>query len=405
MPPENKTDMTETHERPYDDEIDLVELAASLWGQKWVILGVMTLCIALGVVYALVRTPVYEYATTIEIGTRLVAGEPAPIEPPQSVVAKLEKNYIPEAIRTFESDLQTNGGEQRSLSVNTNSPSDTNLVVLTSESSEEFGKYYIPLHNRVLQRLARDHEREAKMERVRLENQLEEARRSLEELQDERILKVERSELETELSTAKNKLAQLKDQEELLKSEIENLDVQEEIVRKRLEELSGFVDQARSRRGEARQQVESGTDSMALMLIDNELQRDIDRQTELEERLLVKLPENRASLRSQLEDNQRQQTLQQEKIAALEARYEKLLLDQERRIPPAEARIAELETQLENLRNTQAVLPPQRSLKPVGTSGKVIVALSVILGGMLGLFAALGTMFFRSVREKLKSER
>ena len=394
--------MTDPSERPYDDEIDLVDLAASLWEKKWIILGVTALCAAIGVAYALVRTPVYEYSTTIEIGTRLVNGETVPIERSQTVVAKLEKNYIPEAIRTFERELQEDNGDFPGLSVNTNSPSNTNLVLLSSEGSEEVGKYYIPLHSRVLQRLAKDHEREAKMERIQLQNQLEEARRKLEELQDERVLKVERNELEAQLSSARNKLAQLKDQEQLIKAEIENLDVQEEIVRKRLEELSEFIERARSRRADAQQQVQDGTDSMALMLIDNQLQGDIDRQTTLEERLLVNLPETRTALRNKLEDNQREQTLQEEKITALEARYEKLLLDQARRIPPVEARVAELETRLETLRNTQAVLPPQQSLKPVGQGAKLIVALSIILGGMLGLFAAFGLMFSNSVREKLK---
>ena len=395
--------MTESHEHPYDDEIDLVELAASLWEKKWIILGVTALCAAIGVAYALVRTPVYEYSTTIEIGTRLIDGETLLIEPPQTVVAKLERNYIPEAIRTFERELQEDNGDGPNLSVNVGSPSNTNLAVLTSEGSDEIGEYYIPLHSRVLQRLVKDHERAAELERLRLENQIEEARRKLEELTDELVLKVERDELESQLTSARNKLAQLKDQEELLKGEIENLDVQEEIVRKRLEELAAFVEQARGRRSEVQQQVQGGTDGMALMLIEKELQRDIDRRTELEERLLVELPETRASLRSKLEDNQREQTFQEEKVAALKARYEKLLLDQQRLIPPAEARVAELETQLKNLRNTQAVLPPQQSLRPVaGQSGKLIVALSIILGGMLGLFAAFGLMFSNSVREKLK---
>lgn len=388
-----------------DDEIDLVELAAALWEKKWIIIGVTMVCTAIGLGYALIREPTHEYSTTIEIGTRLMAGETVPIERPQSVVAKLEKNYIPEAIRAFQDEITPDGEQNPLPDIRVESPENTNLVIMSSEGPRAAGDYHIPLHERVLQRLARDHERESRMERVRLQNELEAARRKLEELQDERVLKVERSQLKAQISSATNELAQLEDREELLKAEIENLDVQEDIVRNRLEELSGFVERARNRRTRAQEQVDSGTDSMALMLIDNELQRDIDRQTELEERLLVKLPEKRASLRKELEDNQRKQVLQQEEISALEAEYEKLVLDQERRIPPAQDRVSELETQIESLRSTQAVLPPQRSLKPVGQGGATILFLSIILGGMLGVFAAFGLMFRSSVAEKLNEEK
>lgn len=396
---------TESQSRHYDDEIDLAELAAAIWRRKWIVLGVMLACIALGVAYALTRDRIYEYSTTIEIGTRVVDGETRPIERPQTVLAKLEKNYIPEAIRTFEQESEESGGTGIRLNVATNSPENTNLVVLASEGPDELGRYYIPLHNRLLQRLSRDHARQAELQRLELKNQLQMAEQELARIKDERVLRVERDELKTKISAAKNSLEQLKDQAELITAELENMDVQEELIRSRLEELSAFVERARQRRSSAQTEVTDSTDSMALMLIDNELQRDIDRRTELEERLLVELPESRASLRNKLEENQRAQNLQEENIGALEAQYEKLLLDQEREVPRAEARVAELQTQVDTLRETEAVLPPQQSLDPVGQSRALIVALSVVLGAMLGLFAALASMFAGSVREHLSAKK
>lgn len=395
---------TEPQPRQYDDEIDLAELAAAIWRRKWIVLGVMLACIALGVGYALTRDRIYEYSTTIEIGTRVVESEARPIEPPQTVVAKLEKNYIPEAIRTFAQESKKNGGAGIRLNVRTNSPANTDLVVLTSEGPEELSQYYIPLHVRLLQRLSSDHARQAELQRLELQNQLRMAEQELERIKDERVLRVERDELNTKISAAKNSLEQLKDHNELITAELENLDVQEELIRARLEELSAFVERARQRRASAQTEVTDGTDSMALMLIDNELQRDIDRRTALEERLLVDLPESRTELRNKLEESQRAQNLQQENIGALEARYEKLLLDQEMEVPRAEAKVAELQTQFDTLRETRAVLPPRQSLDPVGQSRTLIVGLSVVLGAMLGLFAALASMFAGSVRENLSGK-
>ncbi|NEZ04119.1 hypothetical protein G4Y73_08130 [Wenzhouxiangella sp. XN201] len=388
----------------YEDEISLVDLAIGLWEQKWVVIGVAVLCTLLGVAYAVVRPLVYEYATTIEIGTRLEGSETQPVEPPGNVVAKLERNYIPEAIRTFEEELQEANGGSVNLRVSASSPRDTNLVVLTSEGADDLGDYYIRLHERVVGRLASDHERDTKLEQVRMRNQLEEAQLRLEELTDERVLKVERQELQNRIIAEQNKLENLAGQQELLEAELENLDVQEELVQNRLEELSEFIAGARERRAQTQTEVRGGAEGMALMLIDNELQRDIDRQTELEERLLVEIPESRASLRSQLADNQREQSLQRETIDALEAKYEKLLLDQEHRLPQARAKVEELETRLANLRETRAVLPPRQSLNPVGSGRSMIVVLSVVLGLVLGVFAALMVGFVGSVRKRLSSE-
>jgi capsular polysaccharide biosynthesis protein len=394
--------MNEANERKYEDEVSLVDLALVLWEQKWVVTGVVILCTLLGIAYTFVKSDTYEYSTTIEIGTRLEGDEARPIEPPGTVASKLERNYIPEAIRTYEQELiANNGGQQLSLGVHVTQPEDTSLVVLTSRATEQLGDYYIRLHSRVVDRIAEDHRRASELEQVRIENRLEEAELRLEELTDERVLRVERKELENRITSAKNKLAQLSDQEELLKAELENLDVQEELIQKRLAELSEYIERARERRADTQSEVQGGAEGMALMLIDNDLQRDIDRQTELEQRLLVELPESRANLRSELEDSQRQQALQRKEITALEAQYEKLLIDQERRVPEAEASVREFETRLENLRETRPVLPPQRSLKTVGISGKLIVALSVVIGGVLGLFAAMLVGFVHRVRRRI----
>jgi capsular polysaccharide biosynthesis protein len=385
----------------YDDEIDLAELVAELWKRKWIIIGVTVACTILGVAYALSKEAIYEYSTTIQIGTRIVDDETRPIERPEAVAAKLESSYIPEAVRTYQDKIASNGDAFTSLQVSVDRPDDTNIVLLSSEGSEEGSRHYIPLHNRVVDHLIQDHERETELERVRLKNQLQKARQELERVTDERVLRVERDEITTRISAARNELEKLKDQAELINAELENLDVREELVRSRMEELAQFIEQGRKRRAQAQTEVTGGADSMALMLIDNELQGYIDRRTELEERLLVELPESRATLRTRLEENQRAQAMQSETIGALEARLQKLVLDQEREIPSAQAEVEEIRAQLDALRETRALLPPQRSLQPIGASAPLIVALSVILGGMLGVFLALGSMFAQSVRQRV----
>jgi hypothetical protein len=383
------------------DQFSLADLVASLWRQKFLILAIVLLSGVIGATFALVRSPVHEYTTTIEIGSQLVDDQLRPIEPPQNVVAKLEHTFIPEAIRTYQAEMQADGEAVHRLRVQVFSPRDTDLVVLSSHGPLALADYYIPLHERVLDRLIEDHDRETEMLQARIKNRLGNARITLEELEDERVLAVDRMKLESEITREVNEYRQLQDQEVLLREELANLDVQEDLIGKRLETLSTFIQEARARRVQAQEQTASGADGLTLMLIDNELQRDIDREAELEDRLLIDIPEGRARLRTKLEDNQRQQSLQQQLVSELEAQLQKLVLDQERASARHAPTVRELETQLANLRSTRAVLPPRHSLEPRGLSRSRIVFLSLLLGLGVGVFAAVIVGFVGTVRRKL----
>src|SRR5690554_3761976 len=93
-----------------EGEIRLVERAVVLWQQRWLIAGVTAGCIVLGMVYALVTPAIYEFTITVEIGTKLEGSATRPIESAEAVVSKLEWNYIPEAIRTYEVALLEDNG-------------------------------------------------------------------------------------------------------------------------------------------------------------------------------------------------------------------------------------------------------------------------------------------------------
>jgi LPS O-antigen subunit length determinant protein (WzzB/FepE family) len=60
---------TNTHQAEYDDEIDLVELILNLWKEKLTIIISTAIVTALGLIYALTSTPVYEATLQIESPT------------------------------------------------------------------------------------------------------------------------------------------------------------------------------------------------------------------------------------------------------------------------------------------------------------------------------------------------
>ena len=94
-----------------------------------------------------------------------------------------------------------------------------------------------------------------------------------------------------------------------------------------------------------------------------------------------------AGLLAQLQSAEQAETLRQELADnAVSQREERALL-------------AELASQLGTFRPTTTVAEPLQSVEQVGTSNRLIVALAVVLGLMLGVFAAFFMGFLQHVRE------
>ena len=49
-----------TSASPYSDEIDLFELIADLWKEKWIIISTTLIAGIIAVAYALLATPIYQ---------------------------------------------------------------------------------------------------------------------------------------------------------------------------------------------------------------------------------------------------------------------------------------------------------------------------------------------------------
>ncbi len=47
-------------QRPYDDEIDLVELFGKVWARRWWVVIITTLVVALAAAYLMIAKPVYQ---------------------------------------------------------------------------------------------------------------------------------------------------------------------------------------------------------------------------------------------------------------------------------------------------------------------------------------------------------
>lgn len=420
--------------------MSLVDLFKVFWKRKWLILGVILLVTALGTLYALLRETVYEYSTTIEIGSRIQGDKQTPIEPARSVVAKLENSYIPEAIRTYQKELTEEDSFEGMLRVDVRSPRDTDLVLMSSQGPEDLARYYLPLQEQVLDRLREDHRRVTSVVRSQLEDELQQATIRLEELQDKRNLesimapvhlawvreKLERDSLEdprvfglekkkyeNSVVEARNVLGSLENQQKVIERQIDQIERQEELLATQIEEIRVYTNQMRDRRPGAVGNHATPAEAMTLLLIDSDIQRNLARLSDLEDRLYVQLPNRLAELEKQLDDNLQEQASQREQIAEadgelerflaeydrrktlqaaevepLAAEMEEVAAERERRIQEQQSQLNAVRVRLQNLRETRAILPPQQSLEPTGTGTMTVITLSLILGLILGFFAA-----------------
>jgi hypothetical protein len=270
---------------------------------------------------------------------------------------------------------------------------------------------------------------------------------ALEARRDPRLLAVPTKQLETKLQEARLRLQALDEEAKLLEQRGVSMDRVEELLTRQVAELRGELADTLERRAQAASEPPEEGRALTLLVLDNAVQETRQRLAALEERLLfVSLPENRDELAKRVADNRRAQKVQsgeieslalrldkiaidnaleeqrlQAELEALQARLAKLVADHGRKIA-AQRRVvgdaqamrdeqrlrldklvhdhqraialekqavAEVQAQIEYLRPTRPITPPSRSLRPVDLGPAVLLALSAVLGLVLGVLAAL----------------
>ncbi|HFD91852.1 MAG TPA: hypothetical protein ENJ22_01020 [Gammaproteobacteria bacterium] len=320
-----------------EEELSLVDLWLMLGGHRRLMSGVFLACVVLGIVLALTLPRTHEFSTTIEIARN---GDGL-LESPQSVLAKLRKSYIPGVLG--------NASLPESLEVDASIPRKSEVVVLVSRAPLAWEDEVRQLHEKIVQRLAADHERR---------------------------LGITRKELQVQLDGAKRRLQDLRQQERRLLAREKRLDEKEKRLQRQLAEAKSQLTQAqKERRQLLSAQTTGGSQPMGLILMDSEIAQFRQHRARLEEMLDLELPEERNRLESERQSLRSRQAEQQDRIGVLEAK-------------------------ISGLAGTRAVAPAMPSVEPVGLGGMAVLALALVLGGMLALLAAFGAEFMARVKAR-----
>ncbi|NBB91759.1 MAG: hypothetical protein GVY32_01150 [Gammaproteobacteria bacterium] len=385
--------------------LTLVDLALFLWSQKFVLLIVVGLSVALALAYALGRERVYEFTTTIELGWYQSEDTAQTLEPVEAVIAKLNNSFIPTAIERWAAELEAENGEVPGVRLIARPLTDTSLVLLSSAGTAANSHSIKRLHERVLRMLANDQRQEFELEKTRLEKELELAAIALEELEDERVQRVARKRLENKIGQAQAQIEKLADSERLIERQLASLESRQSLIEARLPELDRYIEEARASRTSAVEDAGSGADGMTLMLISSSLQEDIERQAQLEEALAVNIPNERARLENQLAEARREQLVQAEQVEEFQAELDKLLVDQERAVARQRPRVQEVRSYLDSLQVSRALIEPRRSLRPVDVSSRNLLVLAAFVGLVAALLVAGLISLARAARSQYESEK
>lgn len=429
-----------------EDEISLVDIWLTFRKHRKLFFKVAVGVAVLGLIIALLLPKSYGLRTSIEIGTAVRGDSPVPIEAPETVKAKLENSLIPMVIH----QLNTANEDPIDYKVSTGIPKKSSLIVLTSKTSADKEEDYKKLHNSVVAAITLDHARIINVLKKNLQTELALARIFLDELIDpatlaalikeqEKTLEAARADLdalsnpdifgvqikaaENKIQGENNKLASFKDQAIILHQKLKKVSKNQSLIEMQVEELEAQIKASMALQKDAAQGVKTETQAMAQLMIDSEVQQNRKWLSQLKERLFITLENDKAAIQKSLEDNKRDQELQQRHIvqaeaslkkltssnlldqnklkavvAESEANIKKLSNDQKRSIATQQQTISELQGKLDNFVATRAVVEPLLSAKPTSTPKRVILLIAIFLGGILGIMA----VFFAELREKVR---
>ncbi|AGY92771.1 hypothetical protein SPICUR_09250 [Spiribacter curvatus] len=434
---------------PADDEISLYDLWNLLVRQKYLILGVAAVVVALSLVYATTREPVYEYTSAIEIG-RLPAGENDEgesrlVETPAQTRSRLNNTIVPTARAELAEELGDESGGVPDVSLA--GEEESSIVLLTSSGGLERGGEISQLHSLVLNRLEQIQQRDIQALRNDLDRQQSSLEDELELTRDERVLRARRGQRERAIAAAEDQIESLqtaRDERELeLRSRIRSADRaiakandQQESAQARLDRLDERADVLDERisttrnlladlRETQRRGLRGGSDEGLLglfmgsqevsalqqrldQLID-ERRFDLDeRRKDLQNRIseMERTKDEQRDIKAQIREEQedlmarfdRQIREQQRTVSEQRAALQRMEAERENDIANRQREIANVQGRLENIQPTEASFIASRSLQPTNASTRLILALGAILGLMLGVFAAFIREFLANAR-------
>lgn len=379
----------------FDDEIDLIDLAVSLWKRKWVVAAFLALGVLLGAVAATLQEDGHEVSAVLTIGT--INGEDGRelVQSTSTIVNWLETSLLPAAAKQQAADSSIKATELMFDVKNGEGDS----VTIRAQTSEALVQPHVAAIKWAADRVADTADKPIRNHKSNLRSNIRNLELKLERLQDTDRLMRDRMALKQKISAKQNKLASLADRERSLKEQLDRLARMIEIQQARADDINSYL--GKLQWGDAAlTSAATANEAMTVMLLGNQVQRHMDQLASINQQITVTLPQKVSEAQTTLADIERQQGQLQTDVEQSKLALKTFNTDHAREIRQLELAIADKQAQLKNIQETGLLTQPRVS-KASGQSANLIVTLGAILGLFAGLFAALMVGFVSAARERL----
>lgn len=390
---------------PPADEIDLVDLGVMFWRRRWVIAWVAGALIVLSILAAIFKSPTYEYTTTIELGSMVSqTGTPVPVMDVQSAANILQNSYIPAALAQYAQGAGSGAFIPKVTVTGVNaSASGSTALMLACKAKEKLSPACTSVEQNAAQQFVKNNSRLIETMRANLQADLSSAKLDLQGLQNPAVFGVQKLAAEKAIADAKADLATLQSAAGVLKVKKDKLQASTQLYQKQADDLQAHIAEVRKAAIASARQTSDPTQAMANLLLGTETQRSVNLLNDIQQKLMVTLPDQLAMVDKNLADNARSQALQRQAISQNELALQKLLFSHGQDIQSQNVTIGKLQTQLSNVQDTRVLGAPLRSVKPAGLTRGAILAIGIIISLLLGFFAAMAAGYVEQVRARLGS--
>ena len=386
------------------DEIDLVDLWLMLARHKILIFLSIVVLTGAGIGAALLMTEKYSFSTSIDVGRIFSEGSGGQdgnvdlIEPVDTTLAKLTESYIPMVRGRYVAENQL---EKAGVSVSVSIPKGSHLLVLHSRGPLESQNVHKEVHAAIIAALQEDHRQLTDELKKRLETTLAKASLRLAELEDPRLFAVTERELTDRIDSGKRNLTTLTEKRGMIATSIKEIAKLKTILEDERKKIQETLEKNMTARIQAAKEANNPANAMTLMMMDNQIQQNQSRLQVLQERLEIGLASERRKLELDLSDNQRATEAQKAEIEQLQLQKTKLDIDRDKEINEQKQTVAQLEHNISLIKNSRALALAVRSVGPVGAKKSMVMALSAVVGGMMGVFLA----FAAELRQRVRAKR
>lgn len=377
----------------FDDEIDLVDLGLALWRHRLLILAFVVLGLVLGLLAAQFQGVDKKLSAVVMVGQDSTEGEKISVASTETVAGLLNTSLLPanaskhgDVINPDDLTIQARSSEGETVTISGSVDSDT-FSALATTVRDAVDELAVAIDNPLRSRVDS------------IESSARQLELKLESLTDEDRVEQQRTKIQQQITNKENELANREDDQAYLESEIQRLNRMIELQTAHAAELEEYLE---ALRGDVTAiSATSPTEAMTAMLLGNQVQSYVTQLNRANEQITVELPGEISEARTELAKAEREQAELQSSIAQARLELKKFDRELEREAEALKAQLKEERGLLENIQFTSLLNEPQMRTEQ-GTGTALFAALGLILGGFLGLFAALMANFVAAARNRLR---